>query len=158
MDQPSEQIDDLFRHEADAGRRDPLHRTYRVQHTQHGDLRRDLGSLYEQAEFDDLGYLSDYFDELLGFLDCDCSTSKPLAGHCQFCKPPARLCDEHLQHCDKCGRGMCRSHATQIAVPRKTVGAYCPRHGRWQRLKRFAGVVVAAILEPIVTTDHGSRS
>lgn len=139
--------------------RDPLHRTRRTSHTRHADERRELHHLYEEAEFDADGYLSHRIDEQVLCLDCDCNAARGMAGQCLFCSPPARLCAEHLLHCDVCGRGMCRIHALIVPEPEKTrLRYYCPRHGRFVRIKRFVRGIVLAVVAPVITRDAGDRA
>lgn len=157
MEQPTPDFDDLFSPADGTNRRHPLHRTRRVIHTMHDNTQRDLKRVYEEAEFDEEGFLSLVTSEELCTLDCD-DLYGEMAGQCRFCSPPARLCKEHLFHCAKCGRGMCQAHLTTIKdSPPGQEKHYCPKHKNWMRLKRFLRGIILTLLEPLVSYDGRTK-
>lgn len=155
---PNRNFEDIFPRPRPPRQRDPLHRTRKVIHTMHNRRRRDLQRVRERAEFDEDGYLSHSIYEEVLCLDCDCNFAAGMAGQCTFCFPPARLCSEHLFHCEKCGKGVCRLHVFTIVD--RTTGKplhYCPRHSRLVRVKLLAGGAFLALLGPLVSQHPEDR-
>ncbi len=155
MEDPFPDLEQIFPGMKQVPRRQPLHRTRRAIHTTDDDLRRDLHRIHERAEFDEEGYLSNQIDEELICLDCDCTFTKSMAGRCNYCNPPARLCPVHMAHCEVCGHGVCRAHTTEIRDP-ESGGAktYCPRHRNWVRTKQVVRGFAMAMLHPFVSRDR----